>query len=491
MNSRKILLSIGISILLLGCNGGENKKAEAENNQQKISIPKEINIEIPKALKDDSIKTDKVSKRVQKQHKEGLGESRGFLQLKEEIAQLEFMKNDLEINLLLVVQLMGDIESHCQEVPLGTTCTIEANQLSITLNQDIIDEIDEMTGENNSDILGETIPIGEVKFTQYQEEKEFQYALDMEIEEEGQESSTQTIKWSKDENRIWTSYACDDSDYKDEMSISYIKKANGEREMRTDDTYLEKESGGKGSFHFNIVQLSDEDEHFKVTSSAEDSLIFDGKREKSSFSSQGEISKKGGFLIFTGIFGDDKFKEKELFDGEGSVVSSSYCDTQSSCDLNDDSTWLEYGDDSFELDEINITLFEDMEDTNMTEEMPINADPIGDGLPIFPISVTGGNLQDGEYLLYNPSALQGINISEANEPMLTTWSEDGNLYLNDGKVVSAYLDIPLNQEEINALVLIQQIIEVVDEGSETERWSYSYREVTDSDRPTITLITEP
>ena len=617
MNRIKILLAISIStLLLLGCGGSSSNKKDRDvsdikstdinntdtnsvDSKPSISIPKEINIDIPKALKDSSKRAEKGSRRVRKQHKAELGESRGYLQLKDEISQLEDMKSDLEINLLFAGQLIGDIEKSCQDISLGTTCTIEANKLSLLFTQDIIDEMSKIMGEIGSSMLGETIPLGEVKFTQYSGSETFQYALAMDMSdiEEGEDagSSTQTIKWSKDETHVFSSYSYRDDTFENEMTMDYTKKADGQREMRTDDTYFDKETQDRGSFHFKIVQLPDEEEHFKVESSSKDSMVFDSDRFDSSFSSKGEISPQGGFLTFVGLFeGDDEFKEKELFDGEGNIISSSYCDTLSDCKLDDESTWLEYGEVDFELDdEFDIDeSFEELEDFEFTPlsvtggnlqegeylllsptllpsdidieqmslEMILNAsvgdifsfegevmaslhsssykdqlnslilvreilseeeefvepsfkivadidrptlsitpfedigkidepiEEIIDYFPTFQISVTGGNLQDGEYLLYDPLALQDINISEIDEPSISDWAEDGYIEVSEATIVDAYLLRSLTQEQVDALVLIKRTIELVDGGTESERLQYSYVEIKDSDRPTITLM---
>lgn len=398
MNNKKILISIGLSLLLIGC--GSDSNSDITSKKQNISVPNKIDVKTPKVLKGES--TDSATSKIQKTELQS-GNSRGYLQLKENIAETEFMKNDLKINLLLAEKIMPQIQEECQDIPTGTTCNIEAGKLTFVLNNTLIREIGDITGEIPSKVLTKeqekTLKLGKTSFTQYTQSKEHQYALVMNMTPiENSFGSTvkesiQTIKWSKDENNVWSTYSTKDNSSHSSMSLRYLKKDNGEVEMEIDDDYNavsvesmvstpvngdpdtseHKTSDISGKFNFKIINS---DENFKVTSSSSD---YENGERIHTTSSIGEISDKGGYLSFRGFFFNTEYREKEQFDAKGNVVSSIYCDSAQECSLNDESTWIKA-------------------DTQGTSE-PI---PTLEESTFVELIVTGGNLEEGQTLLLKP-----------------------------------------------------------------------------------------
>ena len=399
MRKKLILISIGLSLILMGC--GSNSKSNNEKkteSKNSISVPQNISMMMPKALRGESgADASRFEKRNKKDSSDSqdvnMNISRGYMALKGDIEQVESMKMELQINLLLADKIMPKIEEECQDIPLGTTCMIESGQLSFILDKEMMNEISNITGEEipseaSAEIENREIKLGETSFIQYASSEDYQYVLvmDMSTIENGFNSkkveSTQTIKWSKDENHIWSMYDMKEKNMELSMVLRYLKKSNGQIEMEVNDKFEETFSMDlddintetiKGEFNFKISNLNDD---YKITSS---SIDYNGDTQMGSSISVGEISdNKGGYLNFKGIFDGNEYREKEQFNAKGEVIFSGYCDSLQECDLNDESTWLEYGDDTINL--------------------PFESDFVS-------LSVTGGDLNEGQYLLLAPNSI--------------------------------------------------------------------------------------
>lgn len=345
--------------MILGCGSTSNDSSPSDNNskEQTIFVPKNIGIEIPDALTKSTPSQNKIVAKMQKE--ESTDQSYGYLQLQNDIEMAEGMKQEVEMNLFLADKLMADIEEQCQDIPLGETCTIAVNQLSVMIDDDFISGISEIMGSTPDDsidqIKGQSVPLGVTSFTQYDNAALYQYALTIDTTESEKFvgatdvlSSIQTIKWSKDENRVLSVYVYEDSSINVGMTLNYTKKTSGEKEMDMKINFADAE-GSSDTFNFNLT--ADTNERYTVVTSLKANYSDEGTIYNSEFASSGEISPSGGYLIFSGNFADIEFKEKELFDGNGSVIFSGYCDSMSECDMNDDTTWLTFGDDDLGIEE--------------------------------------------------------------------------------------------------------------------------------------------
>jgi len=454
MKRQITLLSIGLSLILMGC-GSDSGNNTSSNGEPKstITVPTEISMEIPKALV-----TEKKLEKIKKQEVENTSfdtsstpvpievdssMSRGYLELKSDIEQVEDTKKELAINLLLADKVMPKIEESCQDIPLGTTCTIEFGKLSFVLDQDMLHDIEEITNEEiptevSSEIENREIQLGKTSFTQYSSTEDYQYALvmDMTPVENNFDSevmeSTQTLKWSKDENHIWSMYSIKDSDMESNMALRYVKKENGQVEVEINDKFeetlstVEDNEIMKGEFNLKITNLNDD---YKITSS---SIDYEQGKKMGSSSSVGEISdSKGGYLSFKGVFDGNEYREKEQFNANAEVIFSKYCDSDQECDLNDESTWIEQGNDDVEL--------------------PFESDFVS-------LTVSGGNLKEGQFLLLAPnSTIENLSFDEIFEASIgeiyvveegiygMLYSKDYLSQLNE--LVLVYVNMPFDENE--------------------------------------------
>jgi len=509
MKTRTIVISIGVALLLVGCGSNSNS-----NSNNKISVPTKIDMEMPKALQTNS------SKKTERLHKEAEpiavpidapmddpmdtepndfdrqpNKSQGYYQLKDDIENAEMMQRDLQVNLLLADKIMPQIQEKCDNTPLGETCNIEANQLSFVLDEAMRKDIVKVTREEFSEDYinskgateaDKTFTLGAVSFTQYNSSADYQYALKMDMSSfdnaYGENSSSlQTIKWSKDENRVWSIRHYGSNNSNSTISIRYLKKANGETQMEIDDEYestvtpsmasisipaptdenVPKEESlplvddtptteqMKGEFHFKISNLND---YFKINANSKD---FMNDQEMGIMNSIGEISDTGGYLSFVGNFMDEEYREKNTFDANGDIIFSGYCSRSESCDMNDESTWLSY-DEGYGDNDVEV-----FENTNMTA-----------------LNVTGGDLKEGQYLLLSPNTtIDNLSTEEVFDAMI------GDIYVSKD-VKFGSLNSKEYMEVLDTLVMVY-VDFVIDEQDPLKEPTFEL--VTAENRPTLSL----
>ena len=462
MKTKQILLSFTLSVLLLACNSSSKKTESTPPNNEKISVPKSIGVSIPKSLQKSS-----TTATHQKTSDEPLAvpSSMGYGQLVDSVSQLSSTKKNIEIELLVIAHIMNDITQYCAGTPVDTTCTIPKGELTLTFNNELVNEIKEIE-PNITGIEGQTQPLDKIEFTQYNETKAFQYAFKI---YEDNEKSNSSIQWSKDEKHIRSAYeGYENSKLTFSSSINYDELSNANKKMTVNDSYVNFD-GKTEDFHFNITDKGNE----SYAISANENFEF-GK-----FSSLGELSKKGGYLVFTGEYDGQNFSEKETFDAEGNLLSSSFCDSSITCSFDDPTTWQVSG----------------VEDASVEENF--NIDENIDNLENYdytPLKVTGGNLHGEFYMLLDPALLpQDIGIDDMNSQMIEK-ALVGNIYNFNGEMVASlynnnYLKL------LDTLVLAEVIFAPYDidtpvNANATENSTNAeptYKAVSKADTPTLTV----
>ena len=477
MQTHKIFISLGLSLLLLGCNSNDTKSDGA--GTQKISVPKNIDMKLPKALESGS----KTQKKLEKKDELSANTSRGYLQLKDDIEGAEGERKEVQINLLLADKLMPQIQTACEDTPVSQTCEIESDELSFVLDSTMREDIANIIGETfPKDIEDKEFTLGKTTFTQYPDSEDYQYTLSMDMskmirrDESDKTRYTQIIKWSKDENRVWSIYAQENGDASSTLSLRYTKDANGQTQMDIDEksnsvittsssTHTVSTSTPVES-NSSVISLADdtplikdiEDEfHFKITNKEDyfkiisNGRYFEDEKKIESSSSVGEISDKGGYLNFRGVFLDNEYREKEKFNAEGKVVFSGYCDSSQACEFNDESTWFERGDENFEP----------AIDTDIAE-----------------LTVSGGTLKEGAYLLLAPNTdIDKLSVEEVFDATV------GDIYMDkEGTYGVLY-----NKEYLSTLdtLMIVRVIFDTDAGVKDLSIKATFELVTNENRPTL------
>jgi len=475
MKANNILISIGLSFLLLGCNNNSSKSATAET--QKVSVPTTMEMKLPKPLKSTSATKQKQFKKVEK---DTINKNRGYLELKEKVYVAESELTMVKVNLYLADKLMPKIQEACADIPLAQTCEIADGELSFLLDSEMKNDIMEIIGETTpDDTPDETLALGKTTFTIYGDAEDYQYVLVMDMsmmmseEEIDKTTYLQTLKWSKDETRILSIYSTKNEDTTSSISSRYSMGKDGQTQMEIDEllngvsqistassstvfdengtvVHLEDDTSTvemkiDEAFHF---KLTNKDDYFKIVSN---SAYLENENQIYSDSSVGEVSDTGGYLNFKGVFFDDEYREVNKFDANGNSVFSAYCDSSQACDLNDESTWLEQGD----------TTFEPEIDVQMTE-----------------LSVTGGALKEGIYLLLAPhSDISKLSTEEVFDATI------GDIYV-DKEVTFGILYQKEYLSSLESLVMVR-IVSNMDETSEEPMQEVKFELVKAEERPLL------
>jgi len=474
VKTNNILISIGLSFLLLGCNSDSSKSNTAET--QKVSVPTTMEMKLPKPLKSSSVTKQKQLKKVEK---DSTDKNRGYLELKEKVYVAESELTMVKVNLYLADKLMPQIQEACADIPLAQTCEIAEGELSFVLDREMKNDIMEIIGETTpDDTPDETLALGKTTFTIYGDAEDYQYVLVMDMsmmmseEEIDKTTYLQTLKWSKDETRIWSIYSTKNEDTTSSISSRYSMGKDGQTQMEIDESLnglsqistaststpvdsndtlnLEDDTSTvemktDEAFHFKLTNRED---YFKIVSN---SRYIENEKKIYSDSSIGEISDNGGYLNFKGVFLDNEYREVNKFDANGDSVFSAYCDSSQACDLNDETTWLEQGDSTFEP-----TI-----DVQMTE-----------------LSVTGGNLKEGGYLLLAPNSdISKLSVEEVFDATI------GDIYV-DKEVTFGTLYQKEYLSGLDSLVMIRLIFNM-DEGIVDPTKEANFELVKAEDRPLL------
>jgi len=330
----KLLLNLVVLFGISGCGTMFD-----DDSKDSISIPKEISMKIPKILQ-----KSKEAKKTQ-------NISQGYIKLKSSVQEIVESQQIANINLLFAQQIIYKVERRCKNHALESRCIIEAGEISFLFDEKFIVDVEAITkesvGSDFDEIANRSIPLGQVEFTQYDLEEAYQYSLKIDttpiselLNYKGR--SIQTLKWSKNKNRIVTILDDESESGKEIFDIFYLKKENGEREMSINSHYQSKLSIEKSNFHLQLIDKNDMNNSFYIDLNYEDVVDIEDNIYEEFYVSRGKTSTQGGFLDIEGnYFEDRKFKEKYLFDRDGKILSSFYCVDNLICDMSDSSTWLD------------------------------------------------------------------------------------------------------------------------------------------------------
>lgn len=343
----RLLLKSIILFGILGCGTMFDKKGSS-GSSERVSVPKEISIEIPKILRKD-IDTKEPQQSQKEEYSQNI--SKGYRELKNSIENVVWSQKLANINLLFAQRIIKDVDSRCRKEKLNSICIIDAGELSFVFDQKFILDMSRIVGESVEDdfkdIKDKLIPLGQVEFTQYDKKEEYQYNLKIDSSPISaflgeDEVSIQTLKWSEEKNRVLTILDEEDNISKEVLTISYLKKDSGEKEMSMKNLYDSSISIDQSTFYLHLTDKNDDNESFDINSNYQNLVEYKGEVYIDHSISVGEISTKGGFLdIYGNYLNYNLFKEKYLFDGNGEILSSQYCEENLVCDMSDPSTWLD------------------------------------------------------------------------------------------------------------------------------------------------------
>lgn len=435
--------------------------------KETIYIPKKIFSEIPSLL--ETSPSDKVQSKIKVDPIEG--EATGYKVIKKYIVELESIVNEIKSNIFLGNKVMSSVLEQCKTTAVGEICTITKNTLSFTIDKEALDRFRILIPHifeyrQIKELEGKELFFGEIEFISYDENATYQYAINMDMTEiNGAIGSysklnapkiIQVIKWSKDENRIFSSITTKYPNGIDfPWTLHYKNRPNIEEISRLNDKAIGKDDINIDSTSrlFTLQNRFDINETSTVKLNSIKSIPFISGKLIKQTSSLLQLDKNSGFqkITETQTVGTTvrKSNKEELFSTTGKLVASTYCfNTTPECNLYDSSSW-----------------FIDVDDESLFD--PLNAFDFRE------LKVEALNLKEGEYLLLpinvNVLALTAyevLNLSVGEFVVLQGYSQ-GILYdvsyrekLNELQVVYAKynnkLDLQFKEKD-------DTLFEIIDE----------------------------
>ncbi len=328
--TKKLLpLSMVASILLTACGGGGNSDNNpSANNQDAVSVPQKISIDIPAALKNKrttNVNTEKISNDDSLENTNV--QSFGYQQLTGTISQAEETINSVKENMKYLTLMMPDIVKACTDTAQNTTCTIPADEIKLT-------------------VQGQTLSMGEILYTQQDKNKKYQQVVVLDLKptlltmgQVGIEKDLETVKWSTDENHIETLSDAKFENQTYSMQLRYDKAEDNSSKMVITDSFSDAETQ-QGNFTLKLDDKNDANHTVNVETTG----TFQIGEESDTFNSQGVVSDNGGYLVSKGSYFTTSYAEKETFDVTGSLLKSSFCHSDDTCDMNKPETWTNFDD---------------------------------------------------------------------------------------------------------------------------------------------------
>ena len=312
--------------VVLGC--GTMAKEE-----DKITVPQKVSIKMPKALESNPQQSKVYLKKEE-------NKSSAYLGLKEDVKFLEDKRVELEMNLLFINEVIDKIDVECKEVALEKVCNVKEESLIFVIDENLSKKIRELTHEPLVYELGDELLFGAVELVKYSQNALYQYRLKMDTTfEDSVTRSSETISWSKDENKILSYFEEEGSQFKREVTIKFEEEKDKAKKIVVEDNFLNKIEKSSDVFHLEMLKKSDKDETYNVNSN---SVSINADLVKNSFTSSGQLSNRDGYLNFEGVFEGETFKERETFDGNGVLIGSSFCWSDMDCDLKNEESWLSF-----------------------------------------------------------------------------------------------------------------------------------------------------
>ena len=385
MGNRLILLYVLIFVLGCGLMG------QPDDNKKGLQIPEKISVDVPKILSDGTVNQKRRKIKVPRIE----GDATKYQKVQEYISEVEAVVYEIKANLFLGNHIIADIEKRCKEVAFDTICTIPKDTLSLVVTQEVLDQLKLLVpnvfeyGDTKS-LKGERLFFGIVEFIKHDENSSYQYSLQMDMSSVNGKLAfydtkkapkiIQLIKWSKDNNRIFSSITTKyESGLDFPWTLHYYNTPKQEESMHLNDRTIGNSDYPSTNRLFSLTNRYDENETSIVKLNSIESQETNQQVAIEQVSSFIKLTKDIGVQKFTQtntlFHSQSKLNREEVFDGEGRLLATTYCDTKSDeCDLYDSSTW--YSDAKDE------SIFELLADVNFEE-----------------LKIDGGNLKDGEYFL--------------------------------------------------------------------------------------------
>ncbi|NEW61538.1 hypothetical protein GSY74_09610 [Sulfurovum sp. bin170] len=381
------LVLIFILFIYVGC----GLMSQPKKDEKGLQIPEKISVDMPEALSEvsNSKKIEKIKvPRIE-------GDATRYEKVKEYISEVEAVVNEIKSNLFLGNHIIADIEKQCKDVTFEKICTIPKGTLSLIVTQEVLDKLKLLVpnvfeyGDTKS-LKGEELFFGIVEFMRHDENSTYQYSLQMDMsslngriafyDTKKAPKIIQVIKWSEDTNTIFSSITTKyESGLDFPWTLQYYNKPELEESMHLNDRTIGNADYPSTNRLFSLTNQYDENDTaiVKLNSiESQETNFGDAIEQVSSFI---KLTKEMGVQKFTQtntlLNSYKKLNREEVFDGDGLLLATTYCDTESSeCQLYDSSTWYSDAEDE--------SIFDALAEVNFEE-----------------LKIVDGNLKEGEYFL--------------------------------------------------------------------------------------------
>jgi hypothetical protein len=382
--------------------------SQPKKDEKGLHIPEKISVNVPTVLSDTK-STNKIEKI--KIERVG-GEATGYKKVQEYISEVEAVVYEIKANLFLGNNIISDIEKHCEGVVFNQICTIPKDTLSLVVTEEVLNKLKLLVpnifryGDTKS-LKGEKLFFGVVEFMQHDDNSTYQYSLQMDMSKingrlafydtKKAPKIIQLIKWSEDKNIIFSSITTKyESGLDFPWTLQYYNKPKQEESMHLNDRTIGNSNYPSTNRLFSLTNKYDENKTSIVKLNSIEAQETNSKEAIEQLSSFIKLTKDISVQKFTQtntvFHSQNRLNREEVFDGEGRLLATTYCDSKSSeCELYNSSTWYSDADDE--------SIFKPLTSVNFEE-----------------LRIIGGNLKDGEYLLlplgYNVVELTAQKVLE-------------------------------------------------------------------------------
>lgn len=348
-----------------------------------LSLPDKISVEIPKVLKSKEDQNTAQNKILVERIE---GQASGYRAVKEYTDKFLEVLDEMHFNLFLGNLVIKDIEKQCKSTPINTICTLPPNSLSFIVNDKIVAQhktlFDLSFAVNRplSNLLHQELFFGEIEFIKHDLNASYHYSLQMDMSniinklnfEITPPTILQHIQWSEDKNQTFSSLSKTLADNDNNAwTLLFYAKENEEKMHLSDYSYNILQGFINRTFSLDKV----EEQYHAQLNSITSIPIRNNVTVETQHSSRIGLNPNEGFQKFTQTDRANnyyKINKEEVFDSNGSLLATSYCDSDA-CKLYDTTTWY--------IDN-NESLFEPLKKIGFEE-----------------LKVTENTLKEGEYLL--------------------------------------------------------------------------------------------
>jgi len=353
----KIILTISIISFFIGC-GGNNSSTSQENKiinikeEKNIQIPTDIGINIPSIFMNE----DKITKEGGDRELELISSNTN-----DTLVNLKLVYDENQISIFLINYVLQDIIDECQDKFEQGGCELPKDTIKATFTKKFLNQLKTLDTPfysinfNNKELLDKTFSLGKIEFNQYRSMDNFQYELIIDITKANEvllqtkikDTIIYTVKWSKDNSRLFfTKGIYFENKISDLIKYSYYKMTPTIRKINYFISLKDlKDSNDYVSFS-NFTERRESDILYENSDLYIDVEKIAEKIVTNTYLVDVILNSKGGAYFHNqkGFISNeltDKLYAEEIFDKNGSILETVYCDIeeQKECDVYNSKLW--------------------------------------------------------------------------------------------------------------------------------------------------------